>query len=312
MAQTPISNSLETLGRQGVEAPETGAESRSPRRANSNTGATPPGNFLLTYPRDLAEDYIVITSHEYRSRPQRSGGGRDDLVGPPVNVYRLPVPDLPNLVSSQKFGTIEGALNNAIATGLGEAYNSIDQSVRAGTTVEIGGIADRLREQVTDSAGAVVREMAAGVAGKMVGINAIQFQTLATGEVSNPNIELLYAGPTLRTFAMNWTFAPKSVPEAQSCYEIVQKLKQDHLPRKSGNAGMLKVPRIFKVKLFVNGQEAEFYQKYMTCVLESIGVNQNSQGNHMTLPNGAPVVSTLSTVWKEIRITTAEDFENNI
>ena len=310
MTQTPVINDENTA----VESPSIGDDAVSPSTPNRNLEFNRSSGFVMTYPRDLADDYIMITSHEYRSRPQREpGGGRDDLVGPAANVYRLPVPDLPNLVSTQKFGTIEGALNNAVATGLGEAYSAIDAGIRSGNgTPDVGGIADRLKAQVTDSAGSVVREMAAGVAGKLVGINSIQFQTLATGEVSNPNIELLYAGPTLRTFAMNWTFAPKSMAEAQSCYDIIQKLKQDHLPSQSGNAGMLKVPRIFKIRLIVGGVEAEFYQKYMTCVLESVGVNQNSQGNHMTLPNGAPVISTLSTVWKEIRITTSEDFEDNI
>lgn len=281
---------------------------------------SPDGPLIHQYPKDIGPDYVMITSHKFRSRPTRVGNARDNLIGDPgalppvVNHFKLPVPDLPNMISSQKFGTIEGALNNALATAGGEAYSAIDSSITAGKGLDqgqVGEIANRLKAQVTDAGGSVIREMAAGLAGKMVGINAIQFQTLATGSVTNPNIELLYAGPTLRTFAMNWTFAPKSSEEAQGCYDLIKALKQDQLPSSSGG-GMLEVPHVFKVKLYIQGKEAEFYQKYMTCALESIGVNQDAQGSHMTLPNGAPVVSSLSCVFKELKIITREDMENNI
>ena len=75
---------------------------------------------------------------------------------------------------------------------------------------------------------------------------------------------------------------------------------------------MLTVPNLFKIDLYVDRKKAEFYQKYFKCALESISVKQDSAGQHITLPSGEPVISSMSLVFREIKITTAEDFENNI
>jgi len=64
--------------------------------------------------------------------------------------------------------------------------------------------------------------------------------------------------------------------------------------------------------MFVNTEEAEFYQKFELCFLEAISIKQNSNGNHGTLPNNSPAVSSLSLVWHEIKILTSDDFKNNI
>ncbi len=273
------------------------------------------------YPTEASgslEDYVVLYSHDYQARGDINNKGRN-LNGesaPVKGVIILPIPELPNMVSQQKYGQIDGAFNNALATGLGTAYNQIDQSLTNGGTqnMDIGAIAAQLRAQLSDQGGPVVRELAGRVAGSLVGINSGMFQSLAAGEISNPNIELLYSGPTLRSYSFNWTFAPKSREEAQTAYEIVRSLKQAHLPEgASGGGGMLRVPKYFTMKVYVKGKETKFYQKYFPFFIEAISVKQNSAGSgHITLPNGSPAISSMSIVAKEIKTLVAEDFEDNI
>ena len=276
------------------------------------------------YPLEVCgsqKDYMVIQSFDYEARGNAAAGESTNLnegANPPGNLLvKLPIPDLPNLISKQKYGQLEGALNNAIATGLGSAYAEVDESLRQGGTgnIDVGGIAERLRSQIDAQGGGgpIVREFAAGLAGGLIGTNGPMFQSLATGEITNPQIELLYAGPTLRTYSMNWSFAPKSQDEAVAVYEIVRELKKAHLPSIAGaNKGMLKVPQYFTLKMFVDAKEAEFYQKFAPCFLEAISIKQNSNGNHITLPNNPPAASSISLVWREIKILTADNFENNI
>jgi len=52
--------------------------------------------------------------------------------------------------------------------------------------MDMGGIADRLRAQLSDQGGPVFRELAGRVAGSMVGITSGMFQTLAVGEIGTP------------------------------------------------------------------------------------------------------------------------------
>jgi hypothetical protein len=265
-------------------------------------------------------DYIRIRSFDYQARGKTDPGRGPSLNrganGPSNLSITLPIPELPNMISRQKYGAISGALNNALATGLGSAYAEIDAAVsRDGVDgIDVGTIAERLRNQIEGQGGGspIIREQAARLAGALSGITGSQFQSLATGEITNPNIELLYTGPTLRSFSMNWTFAPKSRDEAEQCYEIVRALKRAHLPSGAGGAGMLKVPEYFLIDIYVDNKISKYYQKFQPCFLEGISVKQDSNGNHMTLPNGEPCVSSLSLVFKELRIITREDHEDSI
>jgi len=76
---------------------------------------------------------------------------------------------------------------------------------------------------------------------------------------------------------------------------------------------MLKAPKYFTMKVFVEGKEAKFYQRYFPFFIEAISVKQNSAGSgHITLPNGEHAISSISIVCKEIKTLVAVDFEDNI
>lgn len=274
-----------------------------------------PNNQQLRYPMEALEDFLSITIHEYRARTSRPGidlgkGNLGDFLGPPVGTIVLPIPELPNLTSQQKYGNISGAFNNVLATGLGEAYDAIADSVEGGGQIDVGGIAARVKEQAQNAGGPVLKELTAAVAGNIVGITGPMFQSMASGEISNPNIELLYNGPTLRSFSMSWSFAPKSSVEAAEVFEIFRLMKKSHLPQKNG--GMLKVPHLFQIKVITNGKEARHYQKFFPAALEAISIKQDSAGAHITLPEGQPVISQMSCVWKELRVLTADDYQDVI
>lgn len=260
----------------------------------------------LRYPAEFNPDFFTISFRDYK-------GGRNPGSGPATNIV-LPVPDLPNIVSEQKYGQMSGAFNNLLASGLREAYTAIDAAATNNTDVNIESIQQTLTEQVTGAGGSgpILRELAAQAAGSAVGLNGTQFQSFANGEVSNPQILLLYAGPTLRSYSFSWTLAPKSAAEAESVFQIIRTLKQAHLPSKTAGPGMLKVPKIFQLGMYVNGSEGRYYQKFFPSFMTAISVKQNSNGNHWTLPGGEPVLTTLQCVFKEAEIRTAEDFESNI
>ena len=272
------------------------------------------------YPTDRPKDFIQLSAYRYQARPNRTGGANnqraDALANPVLDIY-LPFTDPGNLVSAQRFGQLQGALNNAGATALAAGYDSVLSSINGGG----GKTIEEIKAAISNQQGQlqpVLEETASALAGEIVGTTGPAFQGYATGRVSNPNIELLWQGGSLRTYTMNWSLAPKSEKEAQQCYEIVRALKRYHLPE-SGNAdrdsrsgGYLKVPHVWQVRMYVDGTEAEFYQKYFTSFLESVSVRQDSAGSHITLPNGAPVISGIGLVFKEINQTVSEDFLEHI
>lgn len=260
----------------------------------------------LRYPLESVPDYMILTPSRYSNRQKFEASGPP--AGPPII---LPIPELPGLVSSQSYGQLSGALNNLIAGGLATAYDEIQDG---GKNFDVSAVAERLKENANNATGPVLRELAAGAAGGLVGINGPQFQSFASGQISNPQIELLYGGPSLRSYAMQWSFSPKSEAEAVAVYEIVKSLKQQHLPTKlkGDKTGMLRVPNVFDIRLFVDGKPAEYYQKFFTCAMVSMSVKQDNSGSHITLPNGSPCVSTLQCSFKEIRPCFSDDFSDNI
>ena len=265
----------------------------------------------VKYPQEALPDYMILTAHTYTPRNDRVAR---EVLGPAVATIRLPIPDLPTMVSSQKYGPISGALNDALFTALGQGYEAIDTAATSGNTagVDVESIAQQLQERVKGQVGPVLREMAAGAAGSLMGINSIQFQSGATGQFSNPQIELLYAGPTLRAFPFSWTLAPKSETEAASVKEIIRRFKYHSLPQGNAGAGMLKTPDVWSLKFYVQDRESPAYQKIFTCALESVSVKQNAAGSHLTTTDGQPLVTTISTTFKEIKIRTTADYETDI
>lgn len=272
------------------------------------------GKKVLRYPTDIADDYIILTCHRYKSAVSRLSQGTAvdpsvDVAGPPIGpaIY-LPIPNLPNMVSMQSYGAISGAMNNAVASGLGVAFDEVVRTLGGGQSGSIDAMASRLRNAVSDEGSAAMQEFAAGIGGKFAGLNSAQFQTFARGEISNPLIELLYSGPTLRSYSFNWTLSPKSKREADDIKEIINFIKVNHLPKKKG--GMLVVPNVWKIHVFVQGKHSTEYQKYFTAAIEGMSVQQDAAGGHITTPDGAPIATNLVLTFKEMRVVTADDYSD--
>jgi len=103
--------------------------------------------------------------------------------------------------------------------------------------------------------------------------------------------------------------------EANSCYEIVRHLKRHQHPYKlpgAGPGGMLKVPSVFDIDVYIQGKEAKYYQRYFTAAMTHLSVKQNSNGTHFTLPGGEPVISGITVGFKEITVRTSNDFEDGL
>lgn len=271
---------------------------------------------LLKYPEELPPDYMLISAHEFASRPSgRRVSTFDSMtnlsVAPAIGTIRLPIPELAPMDSPQKYGEMSGAFNNALATAIGEAYNGSLGPDGDISNIDVGGIASRLRAQVSSSADATGRELAAGFASKaLTNVSGSMLQAMSTGEITNPNIELLYDGPSLRSFSYTWTMSPKNPGEVRSIYEIIKFVKQNYLPE--ANGGMLRVPSVWMVKIMQQGGESKWYQKHYTAAMTNFIVKQNSNGPHMTMPDGSPVMTQMTMNFKEVNIRTANDYRNNI
>ena len=150
--------------------------------------------------------------------------------------------------------------------------------------------------ELSEAVGNALAAAAAGVEGQ-----ALLSRT--TGQVLNPNMELLFKGPALRPFSFKFKLSPRDKDEADEVIKILRFFKQGSAPIRSKSNLFLKSPHIFKIKYIRMGQEGELHRglnAFKACALQSVGVNYTPTGNYATYSDGIMVSYDLTMSFSEI------------
>lgn len=135
----------------------------------------------------------------------------------------------------------------------------------------------------------------------------------ATGQVINPNLELLFNGVTLRQFPFSFEFAPRSPEEGQEVRQIIRLFKK-HMSAKSnatsGNGLLIKSPEVFQLTFKSGSSDHPFLFKLKPTALLSMDVNYNASGPYATYRDGTPVHMTMNMIFKELSPIYAEDYDS--
>ena len=146
--------------------------------------------------------------------------------------------------------------------------------------------------------------------------------TRATGQILQSNLELLFGGPSLRTFPFTYDFAPRDETEAQECMEIIRELKIAMSARSGaptpgvpgdiggGTGGLfIKSPRVFLLQYKSGDRTHPFLNKFKLCALTDLQVNYTGSGTYATYAGRlkAPVHMIISMTFKELNPIYAED-----
>lgn len=148
-------------------------------------------------------------------------------------------------------------------------------------------------------------------AGQIVGSNLFN---RSTGAVINPNLELLFNGPKMRTFNYNYRFTPRDNDEARVVRSIIKVLKKNSLPKKDPTGLFLRTPNVFKLK-YIFGKNAEeehpYLNKIKVCALTDMSVNYTPDGSYMTYSDGSMTSYTVTLSFSELNPIYYDDFEDN-
>ena len=146
-----------------------------------------------------------------------------------------------------------------------------------------------------------------GVAALLAGyvIGNTSFATRQSGLTINPNMELLFSGPKLRSFGFQFEFAPRFREEAEQVREIIKTFKKFSAPviEKTGSI-FLKTPKVFQLEYIYNGDGSDtadgnthpYLNKIKPCALRSVSVNYTPEGKYMTYADGGSMVQTTLTL----------------
>jgi hypothetical protein len=272
-----------------------------------STGST--GGGILKYPEDMkdTQDRIKFVTYEVKKggtigKGTLSGSSKDeDLVTIVGETVVLPIQ--PSISDQNTANWGGGELNelqriaadasltfmnqgpNAVANQFESAFNKMFSS--SGQLSTFG------KDFKTFGQLALVEQA--------VGVNGLLSR--ATGSVLNPNLELLFQGPTLRPFNFSFKLSPRSQKEADNVKAIIKYFKKNMAVKKVSGSLFLKAPYVFGIE-YQNGANKlhQSINKIKKCALQSCSVDYTPLGSYMTYQDSdATMVSyNLSLQFQEI------------
>jgi hypothetical protein len=184
--------------------------------------------------------------------------------------------------SDDQLNPVQKALGTA-AIGAIKGIEEMDLKQILGSFSDLGkGLMTGLQDP------AVKQFATAYFAGQAVGANIVG---RTTGMVINPNLELLFNGPNLRTFSFNFRLTPRTREESEVIRKIIRAFKRNMAVQKSSSGLFLKSPRIFQLKYIYKGRgmvnertggDHPYLNKFKPCALSNFQVNYTPDGSYAT------------------------------
>ena len=284
----------------------------------------------LRYPNsriDTDSDYLEIRVVEYKP-PGFDTSGEQALIGNstdelqenienPLGFIFLPIPE--NIQDSNAVSWGDDSINGLAAIGMKGAMEAIknpslfEGAKKAGKTV-IGGIGDLAGDAGPQDA---VASFFASKAVNVLGGNTTLDGVLArsSGQIINPNMELLFNGVTLRSFSFSFDLAPRDEKESDTIKRMLRIFKQNMQAKKSSDGGntsglFLRSPNVFQLNYKTGRRNHNFLHKFKPMALLNMAVNYTGGGTYATYDDTTPVHMKLDLSFQELNPVYSEDYDS--
>ena len=274
-----------------------------------------PGESTKTKKFDMSSVEIPKGAFELSRGSQTNNFGEKRKNKQIKHIINLPIPR--NVTDSQGVQYGEGSLNPLEAFGVATVNASIN------STPSIDGI----KQAFTKITGAVGKEIsdsdtqraiAGAISGTAIGalggnVDANQLIARASGQILNPNLELLFNGVGLRTFPMSFQFFPRNKQEGMVVLNIIRTLKFEMAPSRTGEGRtgvFIKQPSIFQLTYKQGNGPHPFLNRFLPAVLSDMKVNYSASGTFSAFYDGTPTHMQVDLQFKELNPIFREDYEN--
>ena len=158
---------------------------------------------------------------------------------------------------------------------------------------------------------AIVAALSGAAVGSLGGtVTPSQIVSRATGQVFNPNLELLFNGVNLRVFPFTFEFFPRNKEEADEVKLILRRLKYSMLPEKGGAAGIfISAPYIFQLEYMKGRNKHPFLNRFKPMALTNMSVNYTGSNTYSTFYDGSPTHIKVQLLFKELNPIYKEDYD---
>ena len=311
----------------------------------------------LKYPIDMmtdtedSQDYIYIEQYAYQppnpeskkvkpSEVLTSGLRRANNINTEERFggCKLPIPNKLGVSNGVSWG--EGRANALELSAFQAARGGINQVLKEPGGIlkvveqglkETGNTLQTLRRDVNNtsrdpneiSAGTVLSGVLAKSALGSIGINVDveQFITRQTGAAINPNLELLFGGPQLRTFSFAFNFAPNGEDEAIEVRKIQRWFKQGMLPSRrratstAESSLFLASPNVFRISYKNHNRRIKGLNLIKICALTAVQVDFTPDGTYQSYSDtkavSMPIRSTMGLTFSELTPIFRDDYSPN-
>jgi hypothetical protein len=304
-----------TLPEGSLEGADTRGESLSGDKLPVQTLRYPKGS----PPPGFPFDFIQITSYkyvpaglDYINTPNKVGESVESRYGNQTAITTVSLPMQPNLSESHSVGWGGDSLDPI------KAIFAKGSMTVASDFINIEAYKKSFEDAGKDisalgSDPATIAFVAAYFAGQAVGAN-ITGRT--TGQVINPNMELLFSGPSLRTFNFQFRLTPRDDDEAKEIRQIIKSFKANMAVQRSTSNLFLMAPNIFKLK-YISGdgstatEQHPFLNKFKPCAMTGFNVNYTPDGSYMTFENKSLTSYDISMSFSELEPIYQDDYTND-
>ena len=262
---------------------------------------------------DASMDFIKFTVFKYkRNQNKREGDNtssyvtrdQNQLMGLWLGDIILPIPAQLSDTNTANYGP--SSMNFMQEKGLDAAQALIAQ----GGTDKAGKSINAVIEGLTSKAGSqAVSNFFSAQAVNQLGGNLDPAQVLArgTGAVINPNMELLFSGPSLRNFSYSFKMTPRFEQEAHTIRTIIKAFKRNMAPKGAGG-NFLKTPNIFQIQYLYEGKPHPYLNRIKLCALTNVATNYTGDGTYATYSDGSPISMQLNLTFSELTPIFNEDY----
>jgi len=294
----------EFFGQGNPQAPNPDEQGGSTPATPTPTG-TAPASTMFKYPlkMDDGQDKIKFVPLTLKKVDLASGGQ--------ISVKRPTYEKAKD--STPIFIGIQGSISdsNAVSWGSGELNKFQEELVNLSLRTMSEGMSavtkaiDSFQNKITDKpfvnqlkglGQLYLAEQATGTAG---------LQSRISGSVLNPNLELLFQGPELRTFQFQFKMSPRSKDEADIVKKIIKEFKRNMAVKNEGL--FLKAPNVFKIQYLKGMEVHQSINLIKVCALLNFAVDYTPNGSYMTFgggengdPEASMVTYNLSMTFQEI------------
>jgi len=256
------------------------------------------------------QDKLQISVLEYKPRPLPSQqskptlgiGEREGYTSRTLGSVFLPVPG--NVLDNNNVSWDQDTMNPAQLAAADGFFDNVQKGSGA-----IDGLADALAKAgmaVGEGAGDVKQAVAGALAKAATGGSIL---TRSTGKIINPNMELLFKGPQMRTFQLAWKMSPRDYEESEMIKKIIRMFKQSMAVKRTESQVFLKSPNTYKLRyLTARGREHGFLPKIKECALVGCGINYTPDGNYQTYENSSMVAYQMTLSFSELEPIYHDDY----